>query len=193
MIQNVCVYCASSSQIHEEYLQAAFRLGQILAHHGISIACGGGGSGSMGYLADGALAGGGKVFGVLPDFMVQLEWAHPKLTELIIVESMHQRKQRLLVGADAVIAMPGGSGTFDELFETISLKRLGFYLNPIILLNIRDYFDPCIRLLEQCISERFMHPQHREMWTVVQQPSEVLPAIEAAPRWSEAAVKFAVS
>ncbi|MBN1352084.1 TIGR00730 family Rossman fold protein [candidate division KSB1 bacterium] len=191
MIEKVCVYCASSSQSHHTYLDAAYKLGEILASHSITIQYGGGGVGSMGSLANGSLARGGRVIGYIPQFMKDLEWAHPAITELKIVADMHERKHRMLHGVDAVIALPGGSGTFDELFETISLKRLGIYLNPIILVNIRDYFNPCLQVLNKCISERFMNPEHKDMWQVVDAPEDVIPAIETSPRWHPDAINFA--
>lgn len=183
----VCVYCASSEYCHSEYMQAAHRLGEILARNSTEIVYGGGALGLMGQVANGALANGGKVVGIMPRFMEELEWSHRKLTELRVVENMRERKHLMLTGSDAVIALPGGCGTLEELFETITLKRLAVYLNPIVLVNTRRFFDPCIALLERCVAERFMNPQHLEMWQVVERPDDVLHAIRSSPQWTEEA------
>jgi uncharacterized protein (TIGR00730 family) len=187
----VCVYCASSRSAHEDYRTAARALGAALARAGVQIVYGGGSAGSMGALADGALGAGGEVIGIIPNFMRELEWGHNNLSELHVVESMHERKRRMLEGADAVIALPGGCGTLEELFEAVTLKRLGLYVNPIVLVNTRGFFNHCQLLLEQCVEERFMDSRHLGMWTVVDNPEEVLPAIDAAPPWSENARGFA--
>ncbi len=191
IIQRVCVYCASSSQAHSAYLDAARTLGRELAAQRISIVYGGGSLGCMGQLADGALASGGKVVGVIPQFMYDLEWAHRRVTELRVVPDLHERKRLMAEGADAIVALPGGSGTLEELLEAITWKRLGLYLNPIVLVNIRGFFDPCLELLERCISERFMHERHREMWSTVETPEDVIDAIRRAPVWYSDARKFA--
>ncbi len=190
-IQKVCVYCASSTQCDALYFEAARELGAILARNSITIVYGAGAVGSMGQLAEGALSEGGHVIGVLPQFMMDLEWGHPGLGELRLVEDLHDRKRTLLDGTDAVVALPGGSGTLDELLEAISLKRLAIYLNPIVLVNVNGFFDPCIELLDRCIDERFMDPRHRAIWQVVERPDQVLAAIESAPPWPRDALRFA--
>ena len=145
----------------------------------------------MGALADGALAEGGNVVGILPGFMNQLEWGHKGITELRIVSDMHERKRLMLQDAHAVVALPGGSGTFDELLEAISLKRLAVFLGPIVLLNTQSYFDSLLLALERCVSERFMDPRHKCMWSVVKEPEEVWPAIQSAPPWHSSSITFA--
>jgi hypothetical protein len=145
----------------------------------------------MGALADGAIAEGGRVTGVIPDFMKELEWAHGGLSELRVVEDMRTRKHLMLSDSDAVVALPGGSGTLEELFEAITLKRLGIYLNPIILVNMRGFYDPLLALLNRCIHEKFMDRQHEAMWTVVGGVEEVIPAILHAPGWTREARSFA--
>src|SRR5215468_12133754 len=151
----VCVYCASSQTSHPDYRKAAFRLGAVLATEGLGIIYGGGARGSMGALADGALSKGGRVVGILPKFMADLEWGHQGLTELQLVEDMRIRKHMMLARSQAAIALPGGCGTLEELLEAITLKRLGLYLNPIVLVNTRAFFDPLIELLTRAIEERF--------------------------------------
>lgn len=188
----VCVFCASSGKCDAAYLDAARRLGLHLARHRVTLVYGGGGAGAMESLANGVLEAGGAVIGIIPRFMVELEWGHKQLTELHIVEDMRQRKHQMLGGADAVVALPGGCGTLEELFETMTLKRLGQYLGPIILVNTRGFYDRVVAALEHCITERFMDTRHREMWTMVYEPEEVLGAIQTAPRWSAENRSFAV-
>ena len=188
----ICVYCASSEQADPAYRAAARQLGERLAEAGCSVVYGGGSAGSMGALADGALARGGEVIGVLPRFMADLEWGHVGLTRLELVEDMRERKHRLLTGSDAVVALPGGCGTLEELFEAITLKRLGLYFNPIILLDTLGFYAPLDAFLQQVIAARFMNPEHAAMWQRVAAPEDVLPAIRAAPRWREDARDYAV-
>ena len=190
-IRRVCVYCASSRQSDPAYTEAARRLGQALAASGIAIVYGGGSVGSMGALADGALAAGGTVIGVLPRFMYDLEGGHRGLTELRIVNDLHERKRLMIEEVDAVIALPGGSGTLEELLEAITWKRLGFYFNPIVLVNMGGFFDPLLAQLERCVAERFMDPRHRQMWIAVAEPDDVVKAIHAAPPWDRNARSFA--
>ncbi len=190
-IDTVCVYCASSTKADPVYLAAAERLGRILAGNSITIIYGAGGVGSMGRLADGALSEGGRVVGIVPRFMKDLEWYHRGISELWLVDDLHERKRALIDGVDAVVALPGGSGTLDELIEAISLKRLGTFLGPIVMVNTRGFFDPCIELLERCIDERFMDERHRAMWQVVGEPEEVIEALREAPGWSSDAIGFA--
>ncbi|MGA7297715.1 MAG: TIGR00730 family Rossman fold protein, partial [Rhodanobacteraceae bacterium] len=188
----ICVYCASSDKADATYRNAARELGTLIAEAGHVLVFGGGSAGSMGAVADGALDAGGEVVGIIPRFMADLEWSHPGLTDLQLVEDMRERKHRLLTGSDAVVALPGGCGTLEELFEAITLKRLGIYLNPIILLDTLDYWQPLESFMQKVIEARFMNAEHDAMWQRVAVPTEVLPAIAAAPRWSESARDFAV-
>lgn len=191
MGKRVCVFCASSDLSDNIYLDSAFRLGEILAENSIDVSYGGGMAGCMGKLADGALSKGGKVFGVIPKFMFELEWGNDKITELKIVNSLSERKETLLETADATVVLPGGSGTLEELFEAITLKRLGVYLNPIIIVNIKNYYNPCIQLLENSIEEKFMDERNRQMWKVVDNVEDVLSAIELSSSWSSESKHFA--
>jgi len=188
----VCVYCASSRTADEVYREAARRLGEVLAGHGYAIVYGGGGAGSMGALADGALGRGGHVVGVMPRFMDELEWGHRGLSQLELVEDMRTRKHRMLERSQGVVALPGGCGTLEELMEALTLKRLGLYLGPVVLVNTRRFFDPLLELLQRAIDERFMDERHAAMWSVVGEPDEVPAALQAAPDWSEDARSFAV-
>ena len=189
--RRICVYCASSQQCDAEYHAAAYRLGGSLAEAKLTLVYGGGGAGSMGALADGALARGGRVVGILPRFMKELEWGHPALSELRLVEDLRERKHKMLEGSHGVVALPGGCGTLEELLEAITLKRLGLYLHPIVLVNTRRFFDPLVQLLSSAISERFMDDRHHAMWQIVREPEEVVDAFAAAPPWTAAAQRFA--
>ncbi len=189
--KSICVYCASSQLADEVYRDHARRLGGVLAENGYSIIYGGGRVGSMGALADGALSRGGRVTGVLPKFMMDLEWGHEALTELRIVEDMRARKHMMLSDSLGLVTLPGGSGTFEELFEALTLKRLGIYTHPIVLVDTRNYFSPLLAALDQAVSERFMDERHLEMWRVVETPEEVPAALASAPEWSPSAREFA--
>lgn len=191
--RSVSVYCASSRQCHPAYHEAAERLGRALAASGVTVVYGGGGGGSMGALANGALAHGGRVIGVLPRFMRELEWGHTALSELVLVDDMRQRKQLMLERGQGAVALPGGCGTLDELCEVLTLKRLGLYFHPIVLVNTRRFFDPLVALLESAVSEHFMDERHRAMWQVVAEPEAVPEALATAPPWTSDAQGFAVS
>lgn len=189
--QSVCVYCASSNRSDPEYRDVAFALGSLLAERGYSIVYGGGRFGSMGALAEGALGKGGRVVGILPRFMDELEWGHTGLAELRLVEDMRMRKHLMLQESQGVVALPGGSGTLEELLEAMTLKRLGLYTHPIVLVNVRDFFTPLVTLLERSVEEHFMDERHLGMWQVVASPDDVPRALEEAPPWSADARQFA--
>jgi uncharacterized protein (TIGR00730 family) len=190
-MKNVCVYCASSSQIKNSYFDAAARLGTVLAENGIGIICGGGNMGLMRKIADSALACGGKVTGVIPRFMCGENWQHRGLTELVITETMHGRKAKMAELADAAVALPGGTGTLEELLEIITWKQLGIFDKPIIILNTDGYFNPLLQMLENAIQENFMREIHQSIWQTVNMPEEVLPAIKNTPAWDKNIRKFA--
>ena len=189
--KNICVYCASSDASDPVYRDVARRLGGILAARGYAVIYGGGATGSMGALADGVVAAGGTITGVMPRFMMELEWAHKSLTELRVVEDMRTRKHMMLSESHGLVTLPGGPGTLEELFEALTLKRLGLYTNPIVLVNTRRYFDPLLAMLEHAVAERFMHPRHVGMWQIVAEPDDVPEALTNAPEWSADARSFA--
>ena len=191
-LSTVCVYCASSERTPAVYHDAAARLGRHLVEEGLGIVYGGGATGSMGRVANAALAAGGKVTGVLPRFMEDLEWGHRSLSELHLVDDMHQRKSRMLELSDAVAALPGGCGTFEELLEAITWKRLGLFLGPIAIVNVNGYYDPLAELLSRSVADGFMDQRHASMWTVVERPEDVAGALRSAPPWSASARTFAV-
>lgn len=179
----ICVFCASSPRAPEQYGQAAFELGQIFARASVTTIFGGGGVGSMGRLADGVHASGGEIIGVMPHFMRELEWAHKQVSTFHWTQDMAERKALLREGVDAIVALPGGCGTFEELLEVITLKRLGLFPVPIIILNQEHFYDPLIALFEHSIKLRFMDERHIGLFTVVATVDEVLPAIQATPPW----------
>ena len=145
----------------------------------------------MSAVADATLVAGGEVTGVIPSFMVEQNWHHTGLTELIEVESMHERKQLMAKLSDAVIALPGGCGTLEELLEIITWKQLGLYLNPIVILNTNGFFDPLLQMFEKAIDQNFMRAEHGEIWKVAYTPSEALELVASTPRWDESVRKFA--
>lgn len=178
MIKKVCVYCASSSKVNSQYVETARKLGKILAKNDLELVYGGGSVGLMGVLADSVLENGGRVTGVIPRFMVEVEWQHNGLTELVLTETMHERKEKMAELADAVVALPGGCGTMEELLEMITWKQLGIHSQPIVIVNVNGYYTHLLAQFQQAADELFMRPQHLEMWSVVTDADEVLRAIE---------------
>lgn len=189
----ICVYCASSNSCDPEYHAAARELGVRLAAAGHQIVYGGGARGSMGALADGALGAGGQVHGVLPHFMNEIEWGHRGLSGLELVDDMRTRKHRMLERADAVIALPGGSGTLEELFEALTLKRLGLLPIPILLVDTRGFYTQLEALLVRCVEERFMAREHLAMWRRVADPEAALAALAEGSSWPADALRFAAT
>jgi uncharacterized protein (TIGR00730 family) len=187
----ICIYCASSAKIDEVYFDATERLAKILVNSKVQVIYGGGGHGLMGKLADTVLAQGGQIKGIMPQFMNEVEWAHKSVTDIEFTKTMHERKAKFLENIDALIALPGGPGTLEELLEAITLKRLGQFTKPIIILNTNGYYDPLIQMLERCVEEKFLRPIHAEMWTFVHQPEEVMSAINQSMEWDENAISFA--
>lgn len=190
-INSVCVYSASSTKIDEVYFNAARQLGQLLAKRRIRLINGAGSLGLMRSLADAVLENGGEVTGVIPKFMVEQGWHHTGLSKLVEVESMHERKQLMADLSDAVIALPGGCGTLEELLEIITWKQLGLYLNPIVILNTNGFFDPLLDMLTRAIDENFMRRQHGEIWHMATTPEEAVELIYTVPVWDESIRKFA--
>ena len=190
-IRNICIYCASSNKAATVYGDTAYELGALLAREGITTITGAGSIGLMRRVEDGALENGGKAIGIIPRFMVEQGWHHTGLTELRITESMHERKKMMADLSDAVIALPGGCGTIEELSEIITWKQLGLYFNPIVILNINGYYDHFIAQLEQAIEEHFMGEIHGNIWSVADTPAEALEIIRNTPRWDSSVRKYA--
>lgn len=190
-LKKITVYAASSSKIEPYFFDAAKRLGKILADNHITCVYGGGRMGLMGAMADSILENKGKIIGIIPDFLNTIELGHTGLTYLHVVDSMHTRKTKLVEDTDAVIALPGGVGTLEELMEIITWKQLGFFTKPIVILNINGYYDPLLEMLHKMIAEQFLRPKHSDMWVVAKNPEEVLDLIDTAPKWNVEAIKFA--
>lgn len=190
-MKKVCVYCASSSKINPIYFETAEKLGVIFAENDIELIYGGGSVGLMGKLADTLMSKGGKVTGVIPQFMCDVEWQHNNISELIITESMHERKEKMANMADAVVALPGGCGTLEELMEVITWKQLGIFNKPIVILNTNGYYSHLIAQLDHAVEEHFMIEKHKEIWSVAEKAEDVLGAIKNAKLWDETARNFA--
>ena len=190
-INNICIYCASSNKVAEIYGETAYELGALLAKEGITVVTGAGSIGLMRKVEDGALDNGGKAIGVIPQFMVDQNWHHTGLTELHITGSMHERKQMMANLSDAVIALPGGCGTIEELSEIITWKQLGLYLNPIIILNIDGFYDALLAQLSKAVEENFMRSIHADIWKVATTPDEAVELLLSTPAWDKNIRKFA--
>lgn len=190
-INKVCVYSASSTKIDETYFEAARTLGKLLAEKGISLVNGAGNMGLMAAVTDAVMQHGGEAFGVIPRFMVEQGWHHQGMSQLMVVADMHERKQTMARLSDAVIALPGGCGTLEELLEVITWKQLGLYLNPIIVLNTKGYFTPLLEMLQRAVDENFMRIQHACIWRVAQTPEEAVEMLFTTPLWDTSVRKFA--
>lgn len=178
-VKRVCVYCASSPHIDRRYFEETRALSRLLVQAGIEVVYGGGAKGLMGCLADSIMEYGGKIKGIMPKFMNEVEWAHKSVEDMEFTESMHERKARFLEEVDALIALPGGSGTLEELLESITFKRLGLFHGPIAILNTNDYYAPLKVMLERSIAEGFMKAEHEKLWVFVNHPQEILDVLRA--------------
>ena len=190
-LRSVCVYCASSTKIPAIYFEVANKLGRLLGELQLNVVNGAGNIGLMRAVSNATLAAGGTVTGVIPHFMVEQNWYHKGLTQLIEVETMHERKQKMANLSDACIALPGGCGTLEELLEIITWKQLGLYVNPIVILNVNHYYDPLLQLFEQAIQEQFMRPQHQRLWAVAETAKEAVQLIYSEPLWDPTLRKIA--
>ena len=190
-IKNVCVYSASSTKIAPVYFAVAEELGRLLASQGINLINGAGSIGLMGATSNAALTSGGTVTGVIPRFMVEQNWHHTGLTQLIETETMHERKQLMADLSDGIIALPGGCGTMEELLEAITWKQLGLYLNPIVILNVNGFFNPLLDMLKKAIDEQFMRQEHGQIWTVANTPEEAIQLLYNTPIWNKEIRKIA--
>ena len=190
-LRSVCVYCASSTKIPAIYFEVANELGRLLGELQLNVVNGAGNIGLMRAVSNATLAAGGTVTGVIPHFMVEQNWYHKGLTQLIEVETMHERKQKMANLSDACIALPGGCGTLEELLEIITWKQLGLYVNPIVILNVNHYYDPLLQLFDQAIQEQFMRPQHQRLWAVAETAKEAVQLIYSEPLWDPTLRKIA--
>ncbi len=189
-MKSVCVYCGSANQASQEYFHAAQQMGETLARRGLTLVYGGGKTGLMGALADSVVEHGGAVIGVIVESMNTPELAHTRLTKLEVTPTIHQRKARMYELADGYIALPGGYGTLDELFETLTWAQIGEHSKPVGLLNVNGYYDDLLRMLDRALKEKFLFPEHRRALLCDSQADGLLeameayrPPLEAVKRW----------
>ncbi len=180
-MRRLCVFCGSSAGGRPEYREAARRLGEGLARRGIGLVFGAGHVGLMGVVADAVLRGGGEAVGVIPQALVDRELAHRGLSELHVVQTMHQRKALMADLADGFAALPGGYGTADEFFEVLTWAQLGLHARPTGLLNVAGFFDPLLAWVHRCVAEGFLRPEHRDILHVARDPEGLLDLLERAP------------
>lgn len=173
-VQSLCVFCGSRPGTEPTWAAAATELGTELARHGIHLVYGGGNVGIMGVLADAVLAGGGEVTGVIPESLVNRELAHTGVKDMRVVVSMHTRKALMSELSQGYIALPGGLGTFDELFEILTWAQLGFHHKPVAILNTNSYFDPLVTLLDRAVESGFMRVEHRNLVFIANTIPELL-------------------
>jgi uncharacterized protein (TIGR00730 family) len=189
-MDSICIYCGSARGVAPAFVQAARRTGQCLAQAGLTLIYGGGRTGLMGALADSVLEHGGRVIGVITESMNTPALAHTGLTRLEVTATIHQRKARMYALADAYIALPGGYGTLDELFETLTWGQIGEHSKPVGILNVDGYYDPLLEMLDRAVSEKFLYPEHRQALYCAADPQELLGMLkthqhpqEAVERW----------
>ncbi|MBK3518531.1 LOG family protein [Carboxylicivirga marina] len=190
-MKHVTVFCASSPKVNQTYINEAASLAEELVRNNYGIVYGGGALGLMGSLANRALELNGTVKGIIPHFMVEVEWEHKGVKDMVHVNDMAERKKMLVDEGDIIVVLPGGIGTYEELFEVLSLKKLGQIQHPIIIVNTNGYFNHLIKALETMIDEDFMRQEHKSLWHVANSSSDVCKAIDNIPAWSEDAIKFA--
>lgn len=178
-IKSVCVFCSSSSRVPQEYKDAAYEMGKILAESDLHMVFGGGRLGLMGLTADGALENGGQVTGVTTIHLHEMEVAHAHLTELFVVDTMHQRKAMMEGLADAFVLLPGGFGTLEELFEVLTWKQIGLMDKPIVFVNVGGFWDPLLTYIETLVTQNVIMKEHLDLFEVVDFPSEVIKALYA--------------
>lgn len=184
-IGSVCVFCGSKTGNDPDWARAADRLGQLLAEADIRLVYGGGRIGLMGVVAQAAMRSGGKVSGVIPDFLMKLEVADTGITDLVVVDSMHERKRRMFELADGFVILPGGLGTLDETFEIVTWKQLRHHSKPVVILNVNGYWSPFADLVQSIVAGGFAHPAITDLFSLVEEPEDVIPALRSAPAVNE--------
>lgn len=190
-VSSISVYCASSSKIDPAYMEEAYKVGQLLARAGITLINGAGNMGLMKASSDGCLEAGGRAVGIIPGFMIAEGWCHQGMSEIIETPDMHVRQQKMAEAGDAAIVLPGGCGSMAELFELITWKQLGLYLNPIVILNTKGYYDALLQQLEQAAEEQFMRKEHLQIWRVAQTAEEAVQLATSTPMWDTNVRRFA--
>ena len=184
-IESVCVFCGSKMGTDPAFARAAARLGQLLAAAGIRLVYGGGRIGLMGVLAQAAMRAGGRVSGVIPDFLMKLEVADTGITDLVVVDSMHERKRRMFELADGFVVLPGGLGTLDEAFEIVTWKQLRQHSKPIVLVNLNGYWSPFADLIRATVAGGFAHPAIADLFGMVESVEDVIGALRPQPAVNE--------
>jgi uncharacterized protein (TIGR00730 family) len=189
-MDSICIYCGSANRASRIYFDAARLMGETLARRGLTLIYGGGKTGLMGAVADSAIDSGGEVIGVITESMNTPELAHTRLTRLEVSPTIHERKRRMYELADGYIALPGGYGTLDELFETLTWAQIGEHAKPVGLLNVNGYYDPLLVMLDRALEEKFLFPEHRRALLCNSLPEALLdameayrPPLEAVKRW----------
>lgn len=182
-ISSVTVFCASSSMAGNEFVEETRVLARDLVKENLLVQYGGGPIGLMGKLADTVLELNGKIRGVIPKFMINEGWAHPGVKDMVAVETMQERKRIIMSETDAIVALPGGYGTLEELTEAITLKQLGLISIPIIIININGYYDKLLDFFSVMLSNNFIKKDHNHTWRCVERSSEVIPALRSAEKW----------
>jgi uncharacterized protein (TIGR00730 family) len=182
MIESVCVFCGSSDNVPSVYLQAADAMGRAIARRGVTLVYGGGGTGLMGAVADAALAEGGRVVGILPRLFDSPVLRHGRLSELRVVDSMHERKAMMVEVSQGFVALPGGFGTLEELFEVLTWAQIGLHHRPVGLLNANDYFGDLLRWMERAAADGFIYPEHQGLYVWASEPEALLEGLESYRR-----------
>ena len=190
-MEKVCVFCSSSDVVEQIYKSEAQKLGEILANESITLVYGGAKVGMMGIIAKTMIDQQGHVIGVIPELINNHNLAENSVSELIVTEDMKSRKAKMADLADAFIALPGGFGTLEELVEVITLKQLGYHHKPIVIVNTNGFYDGLLEFMHHSIAERFMGSNHLKMWSVVDEPEDVLDAINGSEQWDSSALQFA--
>ncbi|MCA0387581.1 MAG: TIGR00730 family Rossman fold protein [Bacteroidetes bacterium] len=185
MDRRIAVFCASSTKSKAVYLSDAFRLGETIASHNDILVYGGGRHGLMGAVSDGALSAGGRVAGIIPEFMMDLEWGRDDISSLELTGDMESRKLKMIEGSVAIVVLPGGSGTMEELYQVLTMKRLGHYTNPVVIVNVNSFYDKWLEFMEHTVSEDFLGRDHLKMYTVVENSERIYDAIDNSHSWSE--------
>ena len=188
--ETIVVYGASSAEAEQVFVDAAYRLGGLIARAGKRLVSGAGSTGLMAAVENGALDAGGVSIGIIPQFMVDNGWLHQGLTEVKVTATMHERKDMMAKMADAVVALPGGTGTFEELFEIITWKMLGLFTKPIIILNTDHYYDPLLEMLDRTADRRFMNPVFKKLWAVAGTPEDAIELIDKLEDWHDRTSKI---
>jgi hypothetical protein len=176
-INSICVYCGSADGLHQDYYDAAYKMGNLLAENSITLIYGAGKTGLMGALADGVLDKNGIAIGIVPQNLNEPQLIHAHLSKLEVVENIHLRKARMSLLADAFIALPGGFGTFDELFETLTWAQIGIHSKPIGLLNTMNYFNPLLEMVNHALQENFIYAEHKVLLVSDSEPEDLLTKI----------------